>query len=194
MRTTILTGMTLVALLATSSVAAQTGPPQVTETVTGPTYIAPGGQATLDVSVDVAGAEADLYITWVVAENGDSCCDLVSSTLVSGRANALPAQYGSQRWTVFGPHADIRVTLALRDAITSGQIIVGGYLPGTDVSRYLTVNGWKMIVGAPLPGAGGPPGGTRSSTPYLFGGGVAMLALAATCFAGLKRKGAGYHQ
>lgn len=182
MRTIILVSVLILATIAANA-EAQTGPPHTTETVTGPVFVSPGGQATFDVAIDVDGAESTLVITWSVAGTGESCCDLVESSVVSGQATSQPAQYGSQRWIVSGPHANIRMTLALFNTVTSGQIIVAGYLPGTDVAKYQTINGWKSIVGTPLPLSGGQPSGARSDAGNrMIGAGVAVLLLSGACF------------
>jgi len=191
MRLIILPAMIVIALLCTASALAQTGQPHVTETVTGPVSIAPGGQATFDVAIDVAGAEADIYITWQMADSGSFCCDLVSSEVISGQAIGEPvASPFSQRWTVFGPHAEIRLIVKLHDDVTTDAIIVGGYLPGTDVAQYLTGTSTKTIVSTtPLPQTGGPPASDESTFgPEAVAGGAAMLLLSGVCFAAAIRR------
>ena len=171
---------------------AQTGPPHVTASAAGPTLVYPGSDATFDITVEVDGPESDLYITWGVS--GQRCCDHVSSSVVSGRANRVgDASPSSVRWSVYGPKATIRLVLHIQDSLQAGPVTIGGYLPGTDVAQYLSVNGWEAQV-ARLPQTGGRPATAGPSVSGLIISGLASLVLSGLCFgAAVPQRKSGYN-
>lgn len=163
---------------------AQSGQPHVDVTVTGPTFVYPGSDASFDVTVDVDGPVSDFYITWRATDpfSDQPCCDHVASSVVSGQASAAgdPAQ-SSIRWSIYGPRAVIRLVLHIKESLQSGSVIIGGYLPGTNVAQYETVSPWKALVGS-FPQTGGPPATTGVTFPGLIMVGLAAFLLSAVCF------------
>ncbi len=163
------------------SARAQTGGPHVTETVTGPAVVYPGSDATFDITVEVDGPQSDIYITWS-GPGQEFCCDFVSSSVISGQANLVGPGPVSVRWSVHGPKAVIRLVVHIKPSLESGPVRIGGFLPGTNVGQFETINAWEAQVGT-LPRTGGPPiaEGPRASTPIAAG--LAMVVLSGTCFA-----------
>lgn len=168
-----------------TSVRAQTGQPHVTETVSGPAVVYPGSDATFDITVEVDGPQSDIYITWA-GPGPEFCCDYVSSSVISGQANLAGSAPVSVRWSVLGPKAVIRLVIHIKASLESGPLRIGGYLPGTNVGQYETINAWEAQVGT-LPRTGGPPSpeGPHAATPIAAG--IAMVLLSGACFAAAVR-------
>ena len=160
----------------------------MTISVRGPAFVYAGEDATFDVTIDVEEQSSDVYLTWQGAGSsgalGGLCCEgSAKSPAVSGTATVIGNGIGFVRLNVEGPRAVVQLVLRLYDEQPRDGIIVSGYLPGTNVAQYETINPWKSIVSTGrLPETGGrPPESTNAGS--MIGAGLAMLLVSAACVA-----------
>jgi hypothetical protein len=167
-----------------SSRSSQAQQPHVTITISGPDVVYPGQLAKFGVEVNVERGSSDFYLTWA-----ETCCEFVNAAQVGGPLEVIGSGPSSVRLNA-GPESSFVLSLRIRDDYRAGDVLIGAYLPGTEVAQYETIRSWTSTVAPwPFPRGGGPPESRSSAAAaVLVIAGLTILLASGSCIAAALRR------